>query len=127
MSIQLKRYAAKLLFQFRVSIEGVSNIRRTVEEKIVLVSAPSAKTALNKIKKKAKQDEYDYLNDDGNPVYFEFVGVIDMQHLGIECSEDEVWYDVKDMLSPMERKDKLIPAEYSLSAIKLETKTKYEK
>ena len=55
----MKRYASKLLFQFRVVIAGESNSQRTVEDLIVLISASSAKAALSKSKRIGKRREYD--------------------------------------------------------------------
>jgi hypothetical protein len=116
-----KRYAAKLFFQFRVVINGESSKFRTVEELIVLIKSDCAKSALDKIKSIAKNKEYSYLNNDGNTVFYEFIGVIDLIQLGIECEKNEVWYEIKTKLKPMENKKRLIPDEHELSAIKLET------
>ncbi len=118
-----KRYAAKLFFQFRVVINGESSKFRTVEERIVLIKSDSAKSALNKVKRSAKRKEFSYRNNDGNMVFYEFIGVIDLMQLGIECEKNEVWYEIKTKLKPMENKKKLIPEEHKLSAIKLETET----
>jgi len=116
----VKRYAAKLLFQFRVVIDGVSNKRRTCEERIILFEALSAKLALEAAKKRGKSEEHNFENNDGNVVYFEFIGVRDLMELGIESDKDEVWYEIKEHLLPMERKTKLLPPEKQLSAIKNE-------
>lgn len=116
-----KRYAAKLFFQFRVVVNGESSKFRTVEERIVLIKSDSAKSALNKVKRSAKRKEFSYRNNDGNMVFYEFIGVIDLMQLGIECERNEVWYEIKTKLKPMENKKKLIPEEHELSAIKLES------
>jgi hypothetical protein len=116
-----KRYAAKLLFQFRVVINDESSQFRTVEEMIVLIKTDCAKSALNEIKYSAKNKEFSYLNNDGNMVYYEFIGVMDLIQLGIECKKNEVWYEIKTKLKPMENKKKFIPEEQELSAIKFET------
>lgn len=118
------KYAAKLLFQYRVVIDGDSNKKRTSEELIVTLSEKSAKAALQKAKTRGKGAQHNYINDDGNSVYFEFVGVVELLHLGIECEDDEVWYEIKDYLTPMECKDKFIPPENTLSAIKYEREQK---
>ena len=49
-------------------------------------------------------------------VYFEFIGVMDLLHLGPECDDDQVWYDIHERLLPMERKLEVIPAESDLLA-----------
>jgi hypothetical protein len=114
------RYSAKLLFQFRVDLGSSTGKRRLCEERIVMVHAQSARAALAAAKRKGKQAEHDYENDEGNRVYFEFVGVTDLLELGCECGDDEVWYDISERLLPMERRDKLIPPEDELCAFRNE-------
>ena len=114
----MKRYSAKLLFQFRVVVAGDSGKRRLCEERIIALEARSAKSALTKAKREGKRGEHQYQNADGNKVHFEFVGVVDLLHLGNECGADEVWYDICERLSPMERRDLLIPPENELNAIR---------
>ena len=110
------RYVALLLFQFRVVVGRESSKRRTVEKRMIVVHAPNAKQALNRATKRGREAQFDYLNSDGNPVHFEFVGVLDLLQLGAECEPDEVWYDICTMLSPMERRDSLLPSEAVLQA-----------
>lgn len=120
----MKKYSAKLLFQFRVSISGQSSKRRICEERIVLFQGRTASSALKKAIHYGRREEHDFLNDDGNSVYVEFVGVLELIHLGIECRENEVLYEITERLQPMERKGKLIPAEESLSAVRIERQAK---
>lgn len=115
--IQTERYAAKLLFQFRVRIGSSDNKRRLCEEQIVVFHANTASEALKKAKKRGKEEEFSYLNNDNNKVYFEFIGILDLIHLGTECREDEVWYQLKEYSEPKERRHKLLPKEKKLSAI----------
>jgi len=117
------RYAAKLLFQFRVIVDGRLKKRRLCEERIILIDAPTAKKALQQAKRRGKQSEFDYANSDCDPVKFEFIGVMDLMELGIECAEGEVWYDIVERISPSERRDRLIPPESQLSAIRNESPT----
>jgi len=121
---EANRYAAKLLFQFRVIVDGKSLQRRLCEERIILIDAGTARQALQLAKRRGKQGEFDYEGGDGHPVQFEFVGVMDLLELGIECDEGEVWYDIVERLSPSERRDRLIPPESELSAIKNESPAK---
>jgi hypothetical protein len=111
------RYAAKLLFQFRVVVNGASGKRRICEERTILLEADSARKALTLAKKAGSSAQYRYRNDEGNPVFFEFVGVRELLCLGAECETNEVWYDIRQLLYPMERKSKLIPPERKLNAI----------
>lgn len=112
-----KRFAAKLLFQFRVVVDGDSGKRRVCEERIVVLEATTAKLALEKAKRRGKQGEFSYQNDQGNPVHFEFISVLELLCLGVECEEDEVWYDIVERLLPSERRDHLIPHESKLNAL----------
>lgn len=120
MKPKVKKYSAKLLFQFRVVVNGDSGKRRTCEERIVLLEAASAKEALRMANQRGKKCQYRYQNADGNPVNFEFVGVMDLLRLGPECEEDEVCYDTVERLLPLERKSIHIPPESDLCAIREE-------
>ena len=113
------RYAAKLLFQFRVTDStGLSNVMRTCEERIVLIHAPTAHKALSLAKRRGKDAQHKYKNDVGSTVNFEFVGVMDLLHLGVECDQDEVWYNITQRKLPMERAAEILPQENELNAIR---------
>ena len=114
----MNRYSAKLLFQFRVDLGVDTGKRRTCEERIILIEARSASAALARAKRKGSEAEHDYKNDEGNTVLFEFIGVMDLLCLGLECDADEVWYDIHERLSPMERRDVFIPPEDQLNAMR---------
>jgi hypothetical protein len=120
----MKRYAAKLMFQFRVVVDGESGKRRTCEDRIIVIRAKSAESALLAAKRHGKKSEISYSNDEGNPVHFEFVGVMDLLELGLECAENEVWYEIVDRLCPSERRSKLIPPEPRLNAVFYERQAK---
>lgn len=108
------------MFQFRVDLGTDTGKRRLCEERIVLIEARSALSALAKAKRKGEQAQHNYINDEGNTVYFEFIGVMDLLCLGVECDIDEVWYDIREYLSPMERRDAFIPPEDELTALRNE-------
>lgn len=116
-----ERYAAKLLFQFRVTVDGDDGVMRTCEERIVVLHATHARDALARVKRYGRKEQHAYRNSDGNPVRFEFVGVLDLLHLGPECEENEVWYDIVTRKQPMERAAVIIPDESSLCAIRNES------
>ena len=111
-------FAAKLLFQFKVTAKGDTGKRRLCEERIVHVKAPTARVALASVKRIAKRAEHRYKNTDGNPVHFQFVGILDLISLLDKYEPEEVWYEWKEMITPLERRKKLIPAEQDLSAIR---------
>jgi len=114
------RYAAKLLFQYRVVVDGQSNVMRTCEERIILLEAPTARAALALAKKHGRKAQHRYKNNEGGLVHFEFVGLMDLLHLGVECEEGEVWYDITQRKLPMERASSLLPKESELSALRHE-------
>lgn len=116
----MNRYAAKLLFQFRVTVGGGDAKRRLCEERIIVLRSSSARTALAQVKSRGRAAEHVYRNSDGNRVRFEFIGVMELLSLGPECEDDEVWYELKERLLPLERKEALIPAESYLSAVRSE-------
>lgn len=107
----MTRFAAKLLFQFRVDVNGDSGKRRLCEERIINFLARSSREALRKAKRRGKEGEHSYKNSDGNTVSFEFVGIIDLMSLGLEAEADEVWYEIHERLLPEERRNKIIPAD----------------
>jgi hypothetical protein len=114
------RFAAKLLFQFRVVVNGDSGVMRLCEERIVLIRAPTARKALAAAKRRGKRAQHHYTNNEGNEVFFEFVGLMDLLQLGPECDEDEVWYTISQRKLPMERAATILPEESELCAVRLD-------
>lgn len=98
----LARYAVKVLFQMRLDNES-SGCYRTTEERIFLLNARDARSAFDAAKKRCKREEFSSNSESGANFNFEFVGIVELIHLGVEVA-DEVWYEVKKMKSPMERK-----------------------
>ena len=84
----------------------------------MLIHAPGAKKALSLAKRRGKIAEHSYTNDAGSTVNFEFVGIMDLLHLGVECDPDEVWYNITQRKLPMERADEILPQESDLNAIR---------
>ena len=115
---QSGRYAAKLLFQFLVLVDRTPGIRRTCEERIIAFAAAHGSAALREAKRRGRAAEYCYKNNDGNPVHFEFIGVLELLRLDPVCEPDEVWYDITEQVRPMERRASIIPPESRLSAIR---------
>ena len=91
---------------------------RLCEERIILLSANSGRAALKKAKERGKAAQHSYKNDDGTAVHFEFVGILDLLHLGVECEPDEVWYCITQRKLPKERASEILPPEESLNAIR---------
>jgi hypothetical protein len=114
----LKRYSAALLFQYRVMVDGSPGKRRLCESRIIHFRSLNGRSALAHAKKRGRAAEHNYKNDDGNPVFFDFVGVRDLLCCDPACEPDEVWYQRVELLTPMERKSRLIPTESELCAIR---------
>jgi hypothetical protein len=115
---QAGRYAAKLLFQFRVMVDGSSGVRRICEERIITLSATHGQAALRDAKRRGRAAQHRYKNSDGNPVHFEFVGVLELLRLDPSSESDEVWYEITERVRPSERRAAIIPPESRLSAIR---------
>lgn len=118
-------FAAKLLFEFYITVKGKAGVRRLCEERIVLIQAPAAAQALREANRQGRAGQYRSPNA-GNPLHFRFVGVMDLLRLGSECEDNEVWYDVAVRVRPMERKDKLVPPPEKLSAMREERELRQE-
>ncbi|AMV17842.1 DUF4288 domain-containing protein [Planctomyces sp. SH-PL14] len=116
------RFSATLLFQYRVAVDGRDNRNRTCEKRMLLLRAADAGSALRVAEQRGRAAEYEFQNEAGHSVYFEFVGLLDLLHLGAECEADEVWYDIVTLRQPMERRESLIPKSSQLAAIAGERK-----
>jgi hypothetical protein len=112
-----RTYSAKLLFQFRVVAKRKSNLRRICEERIVTFKAASSEQAWKAANRLGRADEFTYRNDSGGTVHFEYVGIMELLHLGLERSgPTEVWYDIVERFKPSERRSKLLPRKAQLQA-----------
>lgn len=122
----MKRYSAKLLFQHRADLGGgKSDIMRRCEERLIVLSARNAESALHKAKAHGVKSEFSGDVATGNEnFHFDFIGVMDLLEIGIECETDEVWYDIRIRKQPMERREKFIPPEENLNAIFWERESK---
>ena len=112
-SSRTRRFAAKLLFQFRLERGRRSNRRRICEERIVVLHATSAAKALRMAKRRGAVSELEYPRGNAT-MHVEFVGVTDLLRLGVESEPDEVWWQLSVRESPMERKRRLVPGDPEL-------------
>jgi hypothetical protein len=110
----MSRFAAKLLFQFRVNVDGDPGKRRHCEERIINFQARSPRDALKHARRRGRQGEFSYQNTDGNKVSFQFVGVMDLMSLGVEADAEVVWYEFRERLTPMEQRERILPKERDL-------------
>lgn len=112
-------FSAKLLFEFFITAKGKAGVRRLCEERIVLIQAVTATQALREANRQGRAGQYRSANG-GNLLHFRFVGVMDLVKLGIECEDNEVWYDIRVRERPMERKKCLVPPPQTLTAMREE-------
>ena len=61
-----RRYSAKLLFQYRVMVDGSAGTRRLCEERIITFPSPYGKAALREAKRRGRAAQHRYKNGDGN-------------------------------------------------------------
>lgn len=112
----MRRFAAKLLFQFRVQKGRGSNRRRVCEERIISIQARSEKVALRLAKRTGEAEQLSY-PDGVKTVFLEFVGVLQLIELD-NSKPEEVWWEFVERLNPWERRKKLVPPENKLAAFR---------
>jgi hypothetical protein len=108
------KYAVLLLFQYRVVVNDVASRRRIVEKRPIHLNAASPAAALRQARKNARREQFDGENTDGIPDSFEFLGVLDLLQSGIESDEATVWWDVGEVVEPLERREKILPTDNDL-------------
>ncbi len=114
----MKRFSAMLLFQCRVVTHGKSDKRRRCHKLMIHYLAGNARAALAHAKKRGREAEFYCSGGKGLcPVYYEFVGVLDLLCLEPVFEPDVVWHDGMTMLTPTERRKHIIPPESQLRAI----------
>lgn len=111
-------YGAKLLFQWRVVENGKVKQRRLCEERVILVRARSPQDALARAKRYGASESFEDPRPRGRKVFFEFVGVIDLDSVLVDFTEHptEVWYELRERFRPMERKRRLLVPETRMRA-----------
>jgi len=106
----MSRFAAKLMFQFRV-VGKRSDGRRLCEERIFIIDAELPQQALAKAKRRGRKAEHNYRNAYNQTVQYEFVGVMAIVEIDQACDSDEVWYEFRERIRPDARKSRFIPSE----------------
>lgn len=108
-------YGAKLLFQWRVVEGRKTKQRRLCEERVVLIRAGSPRNALAQAKRYGMAESFKdpVARPRGREVFFEFIGVIDLDTVFANFTEHpaEVWYELRERVRPMERRRKLLVSE----------------
>ncbi len=110
-------YAAKLLFQWRVIAGTKRYARRLCEERVILLRASSAESALTEAKRYGATACFTD-HREKRQVFFEFVGVVDLDDMLTDLNEHpaEVWYELRERLRPMERRRHLLVPEKRMRA-----------
>jgi Domain of unknown function (DUF4288) len=116
----LERYAARLLFQYRFLVGAQRRTKRLCEERIIVIKAPSALAALQVVNSYGRKGQFTVRTPPASPFRYEFVGVRELLHLGLETESIEMWYEIRTLLSPSERRSKLIPKPSALQAVRYE-------
>lgn len=106
------RVSAMLLFQFRIG--GLNETYRVCEKRLIVLECRTLPAGLKAAKRYGAKQQFDYLNDDGRTVLFEFIGVVDFVDLTDVCEPEEVWYDIPKLKLPMERAAELVPSDEAL-------------
>ena len=113
-------YAAKLLFQWRVIVGRRQHKRRVCEERVILMRARTPAEALRKSKRYGANGSFtDHRK--GRKVFFEFIGVVNLDSMLTDLNDHpaEVWYELREMLRPMERKQRLLVPEKHMRAFEI--------
>jgi len=110
-------YAVCLLFQFKTELNNKVNKRRVCEERIYHINCNNAEDAYQKAINIGKNEEFYYMKDK-KKVYFEFIGIIDLIELSELEEKNVVWSRYIEKVTPMERKDKIIPPKDKLTVFK---------
>lgn len=121
MEVAMERFFAKLLFQFRKTKKGKEQKRRLCEERIITILAKSDEDAYKKAVAYGKKSAF--IDDRGHfRASFEFIGILDMDSLFDKEGGDieEVYWNIIEMVEPMERKDKIVPPKNKLPLFRKE-------
>lgn len=86
------RYAIMLLFSYRIGKRTSSPVTREI--RILHYQKYTRDNAIKKAESTGQSSEHDFVNDQGQKVYYRFDRIVDVLELGIETDENEVWYDV---------------------------------
>ncbi len=109
----VRRYAAKLLFQWNPEPNEPPRRIRLCEERIVTFGARSPRAALARAKAIGRRAQL-RLDMEKGPSYLQFVGILQLMQLGLEAEEHEVWWELSYKLLPRERRSRILPRERDL-------------
>jgi hypothetical protein len=113
----MARFAAKLLFAWDPEPDGIRRRRRLCEERIVTFEARSTRAALARAEAWGRRSTFEHRYTRA-VARFQFLGVLDLMELGLECEPGEVWYELRRRVRPRERRSHLVPPKRTLQAFK---------
>jgi hypothetical protein len=114
--VAMIRFGAKLLFVFEVSGNAAKQFR-ICEERIIVVMAKTPTAAYSKAMGKGKKAQTQYHNHQGELVSVQFIGIMDLLKLDPVLSDDEVWYEIKELHVRTIGSGRLIPKYDDLTAV----------
>ena len=113
------KLSLKLLYQFRVMVDGTPGTYRQCDERYVVMDVENddVEAAIDRFFAKIKETNFRSRNTDGNTFFYEFVGVLEFMIWELEPipfwdteRDDEVeefWYEYRVRKLPMENRKKL--------------------
>jgi hypothetical protein len=101
--MKAKWYVATLIMLCKVTNE-MSELF-TCDEQIRLIRATDSEQAYEKALRFGKDEEHSYMNSDGNEVFWEFIGLEDLEELFDETIRDgrEIRSRISNQLRPFDR------------------------
>jgi hypothetical protein len=109
--VQRMKFACTLLFQFRRN-NSLSK-RRLCEERIFAFYDRDEESAYKQSIRIGKDEEMIF-NYASYTEFYEFVGVMQLVELSVSESRNEIWHRFREMITPKERRKKLIPPKNKL-------------
>jgi hypothetical protein len=106
MSSNSRRFAAKVLFQYRV--EGRSAKSPTLcELRIIVCEAQSERQAVQAFRRIINSSTCEIANPGAPRVQVRPIGIVDAMELGIEADPNEFWYEFRQITRAMKRREEL--------------------
>jgi hypothetical protein len=85
------------------------------EERIIVLRATSPRAALAKAKRLGREAQFKARFND-RPARLKFIGVLQLLELGIGTEHNEVWWELRRRLLPLERRSRILPPPKALWA-----------
>lgn len=118
----IRKFAAKLLWQYEVQ-DGSIRKKRICEERTVVFDSRDAEDAYRKAVRCGYEEECSWWVDEEETAKVErqFVGIVELLELSDWDDDEEfqeVWCELKDRVEPLERRERFIPPKGDLSVFR---------